>query len=59
MTDTEIFTPENYPKTAGDIFNFKSLGVGEAFYYEPSEKNKEKWANLDAKTYEKIGRAHV
>ena len=57
MTDT--FIPENYPKTAGDIFNFKSLAVGEAFYYEPSEKNKEKWADLDAKTYEKRLRSNV
>lgn len=56
---TEIFTPENYPKTAGDIFNFKKLERGEAFYYEPSEKNKIKWADLDAKAYEKRLRSNV
>ena len=51
MTDTEIFTPKNYPKTAGDIFNFKKLERGEAFYYEPSEKNKIKWAGLNEVDY--------
>lgn len=60
MTDTaEIFTPESYPKTAGDQFNFKNLQRGEAFYYEPSDKNKEKWANLDEKTYQKRLKSNV